>query len=91
MSGLSLQDTRDRLIAKVSGHELVIRYGWTRPDVMRVDFVGVPSELGGRGFGTRMVEALVEKARQDGFRVIPVCGFAAAQLQRHPEWQDVVA
>lgn len=91
MSGLSLQDSGDRLTAWVAGHELVIRYGWARPDVMRVDFVGVPSELGGQGLGTRMVEALVEKARQDDFQVIPVCGFAATQLQRHPEWHDVVA
>lgn len=90
MSDLVLKDSGQRLTADVEGHELEIRYGWAKPDVMRVDFVGVPSVLGGRGLGTKLVGALVEKARQDGFQLLPICGFAKVQLQRHPEWQDVV-
>ena len=91
MSELSLTDDGRQLTADVDGHELVIRYGWARDDVMRVDFVGVPRELGGRGLGTKLVGKLVEKAREEDFRLIPVCSFAAAQLNRHPEWQDVLA
>ena len=91
MTDLTLKDEGTRLTADVEGLELVIRYGWARDDVMRVDFVGVPPELGGRGLGTKLVGKLVEKARAENFRLIPVCGFARTQLQRHPEWKDVVA
>ena len=88
---LNLTDTGSRLTADVAGHELVIRYGWASDGVMRVDFVGVPDALAGRGLGTKLVGALVRRARAEGFKVTPVCGFARLQFQRHPEWVDVLA
>jgi predicted GNAT family acetyltransferase len=91
MSDLDLTDHGASLTTEVDGHELIIRYGWQSEDTMRVDFVGVPRELGGRGLGTRLVGALVEKARRDNFRLVPVCGFARTQINRHPDWQDVLA
>lgn len=91
MTSLDLKDDGRQLTAEVDGHDLVIRYGWARDDVMRVDFVGVPPALEGRGLGTRLVGELVGKARAERFRLMPVCGFARAQLQRHPEWHDVLA
>lgn len=91
MTDLELKDNGHRLTAEVDGRELEIRYGWASKDAMRVDFVGVPSELNGRGLGTKLVGKLVEKARAENFRLIPICGFAKVQLQRHPEWQDVLA
>lgn len=91
MSDLKLEDHGASLTSDVDGHELIIRYGWQSKHVMRVDFVGVPKELGGRGLGTKLVGALVEKARKEDFRLVPVCGFAKTQIQRHPEWQDVLA
>lgn len=91
MSPLVLTDHGDRLTAEVDGHELRIDYGWARDGVMRVDFVEVPAALGGRGLGTKLVGALVERAREEGFRLVPVCGFARHQLNRHADWQDVLA
>lgn len=91
MSELTLTDQGTKLTAEVDGHELRIDYGWARDGVMRVDFVEVPRALGGRGLGTKLVGALVEKARAEGFRLIPVCGFARTQLARHADWQDVLA
>ncbi|WP_084421063.1 GNAT family N-acetyltransferase [Henriciella litoralis] len=91
MTDLKLEDSGSRLTADVDGHEVEIRYGWDAKHIMRVDFVGVPKALGGRGLGTKLVGKLVEKARKEDFRLRPVCGFARVQLQRHPEWQDVVA
>lgn len=90
MTSLTLKDHGDRLTAEVDGHELVIRYGWMGEKIMRVDFVGVPPALEGRGLGTGLVGALVEKARADGFSLYPVCGFARHKLARHPEWHDVL-
>ena len=91
MSDLSLTDRGSKLTAEVDGQELRIDYGWVRDGVMRVDFVEVPRALGGRGLGTRLVGVLVEKARADGFKLIPVCGFARTQLAHHADWQDVLA
>ena len=91
MSDLTLQDDGKQLTTDVEGHELIIRYGWQGDDVMRVDFVGVPSALGGRGLGTKLVGKLVEKARAENFKLVPACGFARTQIDRHPDWKDVLA
>jgi predicted GNAT family acetyltransferase len=33
----------------------------------------------------------VEDARREGIVIIPLCPFAKAQMERHPEWQDVLS
>ncbi len=90
MTQLVLTDHGDRLTASVEGHQLKVEYGWSSPGVMRVDFVEVPRALGGRGLGTKLVAALVDKARTDGFKLEPVCGFARHQLAKHSQWHDVL-
>lgn len=91
MSDLNLTDHGAKLTAERDGHEMRIDYGWAGEGVMRVDFVEVPAALGGRGLGTKLVGALVRKARADGFKLVPVCGFARKQLERHADWHDVLA
>ncbi|MEO0465925.1 MAG: GNAT family N-acetyltransferase [Pseudomonadota bacterium] len=91
MNELTLVDDGARLTADLDGETLFIRYGWSRDDVMRIDHVEVPRALGGRGLGTALVGALVDKARANGFKLIPVCGFARHQLQKHADWGDVLA
>lgn len=51
----------------------------------------VPSALRGRKVGERLVRQAVEDARRDGTAIVPLCPFAKAQIDRHPEWQDVVS
>lgn len=91
MTDLALKDNGHRLTAEVEGRELEIRYGWASRDVMRVDYVGVPSSLGGRGLGTELVGTLVKRARKQNFRIQPICGFARQKLREHKEWHDVLA
>ena len=50
----------------------------------------VPSALGGRGIGSALVRAALERARDEGVRVNPHCGFVAAWLRRHPDHHDLV-
>ncbi|HUO80867.1 MAG TPA: GNAT family N-acetyltransferase [Steroidobacteraceae bacterium] len=62
-----------------SGRTLVLRHA------------EVPAELEGRGVGSRLVRAVLELARARGERVVPRCPFIARYLERHPEYQDLVA
>lgn len=55
-----------------------------------IDHTEVPDAFRGQGVGVRLVERAVEDARRDGKTIIPLCPFARAQFQRHPEWQDVL-
>nr|WP_234836770.1 GNAT family N-acetyltransferase [Sinorhizobium meliloti] len=55
-----------------------------------IDHTEVPAALRGRKVGERLVRQAVEDARRDGILIIPLCPFAKAQIERHPEWQDVL-
>ncbi len=44
-----------------------------------------------RGLGSRLVEGVLQTARARGLKVVPVCSFVRAFLDKHPEYQDLAA
>ena len=50
----------------------------------------VPPEHGGEGIGTALIRAGLKAARERGLKVIPICPFCAAYLQRHEEERDLL-
>ncbi|MFT0531271.1 GNAT family N-acetyltransferase [Castellaniella hirudinis] len=52
---------------------------------------GVPAPVGGRGIAADLVRAGLDTARTQGWRVQAVCSYVAAYMQRHPEYQDLLA
>lgn len=78
--------------AHVAGSEAIGRLTWTLHDGVRhAEHTLVPPEIGGRGVAGRLVEAMVADARENHFRIGPVCSYVVAAFQRHPEWADVKA
>jgi len=75
-------------------HEFVLRldgerFGFlefTRPEVgvMRIEYVEVAPELRGSGLGRQLVEKAVDFAKDAGLRVVPICSYAQAVIQRDP-------
>ena len=51
----------------------------------------VPPEIEGQGIGGKLAKAGLEYARDHRLKVVPRCPFVAAYLQRHPEYQDLIA
>lgn len=84
-------ETRGRYVVTVDGHEAELTYSKLGASGNVIaDHTGVPEELSGRGIGSALVKHLVEDARANGFKVVPLCPFVKAQYQRHPEWADVM-
>lgn len=78
--------------AHVAGAEHIGRLTWVQNGNVRIaDHTLVPPEIGGRGVAARLVEALVADARDEGFRIDPVCSYIAVAFRRHPEWSDLHA
>ena len=50
----------------------------------------VPPGHEGKGIGTALIKAGLAAARERGLKVIPICPFFAAYLQKHPEEQDLL-
>jgi predicted GNAT family acetyltransferase len=51
----------------------------------------VPEALEGQGVGSRLVRAALADARERGLKVVPLCHFVEAYIERHPEEQDLLA
>lgn len=84
-------ETGGRYFAVVDGHEAEMTYSKAGASRIIIDHTGVPRELGGMGVGQALVLRAVEDARREGRKIIPLCPFAKAQIEKHKEWQDVLA
>lgn len=50
----------------------------------------VPPAQEGQGIATRLIEASLETARQEGLKVIPACAAFAHYFRKHPEVRDLL-
>ena len=82
--------TKGRYRLVIDGVEAEMTYSRISPELIIIDHTGVPEALRGRKVGERLVRQAVEDARRDGVAILPLCPFAKAQINRHPEWQDVL-
>ncbi len=78
-----------RFELEVDGHLCLAEYE-LRPGSIAFTHTGVPSQLGGRGLGSELVQAGLAHARKEQLQVIPLCEFFARYMQRHPETHDLV-
>lgn len=62
---------------KREGDRLIIPYVFSDP------------ALRGKGTAGRLMEGVLTKAREKGWKVRPVCGYAAAYIDRHKEYRDL--
>jgi uncharacterized protein len=80
--------TRGRYVIRQNGEEAELTYTVISPTVVSADHTEVPDSFRGTGAGVALVTRMVADARAEGFRINPLCPFAAAQARRHPEWAD---
>jgi predicted GNAT family acetyltransferase len=59
-------------------------------DVLVLPHVEADPGLRGKGTAGRLMEGTMALAKERGLKVLPVCGYAVAWLQRHPEWSEQV-
>lgn len=74
----------------IDGVEAEMTYSRAGQELIIIDHTEVPAALRGRKVGEQMVRQAVEDAQREGVAIIPLCPFAKAQIDRHPEWQDVL-
>jgi predicted GNAT family acetyltransferase len=61
-----------------------------QPGVVTVLHTEVDPAFEGQGVGSELVRRMVEDIRDRDSKVLPICPFARAFLQRHPEYANVV-
>ena len=62
-----------------------------RPGRVAFTHTNVARACEGRGFASRMVAQALEDARREGLEVAPLCPFVRHYIDKHPEYQALVA
>lgn len=81
--------SKGRFVIRKDGEEAELTFSITTPTLVIADHTGVPDSFRGTGAGLALVTHMVEDARANGFKVMPLCPFVNAMRKRHPEWADV--
>ena len=55
-----------------------------------IDHTYVPPPLRGRGLAAALTRAALVEARRRGWKVVPKCSYAAAFIERHQEFADLI-
>jgi predicted GNAT family acetyltransferase len=98
MSDKALDDT-----LHVTDNEVTHQYeAWLDGELARLEYrrtgdrivfthTEVPSTIERRGIGSELVRVALDDAKAQGLQVVPVCPFVRAYIQRHPEYQRLLA
>lgn len=79
-------------VAKDGDQELGrMYYSWAGIDKFVINHTEVKPESKGTGTGKALVEAGIKYARENNFKIVPVCAFAKAMFKKNmEEWKDVL-
>ena len=85
-------ESKGRYVARVEGIAETAEMTYSRAGTSRIiiDHTGVPTAMCGMGVGEKLVRRGVEDARKEGVKLIPLCPFAKATIEKHEELQDVL-
>ena len=81
--------TKGRYYIVHASGESELTYSVVSARLVIADHTQVASGHEGEGIGLAMLREMIADARNDGFRIVPLCPFVNAQRRKHPEWADV--
>ena len=74
---------------RVDGHVAFVSY-LRRGDTIFFTHTEVPEQLEGRGLGSALAKAVLDRARAEHWKVVARCPFIAKYIERHPEYQSLL-
>lgn len=75
---------------EIDGQTVFARYRKSE-GILTILWVEAPQSLRGTGAAGRLMKLVAADARDQGWSIVPVCGYAAGWLQRSEEYRDLVA
>ena len=79
-----------RFYTLVEGSEAEVTYYYDGATILVISHTGVPPPIAGRGIASELVRAVFEFARSANLKVRPACSYAAAWVQRHTQYADII-
>jgi predicted GNAT family acetyltransferase len=93
MSGMEVRDNPVRSRYELLDGERVVGVADYVDDdgVLLFPHTEIDPSLRGRGLGAILVDAALRDVRRKGRTIVPACWFVAEFVDRHPEFQDLLA
>jgi uncharacterized protein len=89
MSEVIDNKVKQRYELAVDGHTAASYYK-VADGVLAFVHTEVPSELGGKGIGSKLIAGALDLVRADGLKVVAQCPFVKAFLDKHPDYQSLL-
>lgn len=65
-------------------------YSHSTEDIIMINKTDISEELAGQNAGVLLLDKLVEWARKENIKVLPVCGFSKKQMENNEKYADVI-
>jgi hypothetical protein len=59
-------------------------------DALYIDSTFVPDEYRGQGLADILTKAVIEYAKENNLKTVPVCSYAKLFFERHPEYHNLL-
>lgn len=56
-----------------------------------INYVEAPPNLRGTGAAGKLMEGIVQVAKDRNYKIFPICSYAVSWLKRHDEYQSLLA
>ena len=86
-----VEGSKGRYVIRRSKGEAELTFSILSPSLVIADHTAVPKALEGKGLARALVAQLIEDAKAEGFKIVPLCPYVNAQRARHPEWAEYFA
>jgi predicted GNAT family acetyltransferase len=89
MSQIIDNTAQNRFELPVEGYLATEHYN-REGNVITLQHTEVPPELGGKGVGSTLVKAVLDRVRGQGLKVVAQCTFVKSWIDRHPDYADLL-
>ena len=86
---LKVNDALHRLELEIEGSIAFIEFKLSNEKLFLIH-TEVPPELEGKGAGSAIVQKALQYAKDNNYKVVPICAFVQGYLKKHKEWDDIV-
>jgi uncharacterized protein len=87
---LKVNDVLHHLELEIEGSIAFIDYKLVH-DRLFLIHTEVPPAFEGKGEGSAIVKKALQYAKDNNYKIVPICPFVQSYLKRYPEWNDIVA
>jgi uncharacterized protein len=81
-----------RYVGRIPGieGEAEITFRVRGPDLISADHTEASETMRGTGAAASLVNYMIDDARRNNFKILPLCPYVRAQYRKHPDWADVM-